>query len=570
MNDEPTLPTLPSARRPRESPFGAAGQKRSRAAHTTTHASASSSNAPSSSDAVFSSDDDPALDNYVHGRRKKRYVGTWYDQQPASSDSADSAIGDETAPPGSGSGSGSGSGRRMPLSRPRSRRQFKRQLDSGVWMALDEAPTDTDENDSLLELAPAMPRLALAVPNPPRPMLSPEEETALGIVRRCVDEGREMVDLSELGLKTLANSVVESLSNLVPIPTVMKDVAFEHKDPSIKLFLSRNPLKQFPGAIANIEHLTVLTLRATRLTELPGCIASLKNLQSLNVASNSLRYLPAELLELMKKGSALNDLQFHPNPFLQPRDQSPSGHGRAEYEKTFDQDTDVQPLESYWTGLTTSLLSRTPVHFYDSAHITLSDFTLPPLDEHLTSDSRKIEHEDFWDLAVPKTVATSPFFSQACRDGVQKQGRPVGATSLHELALRASARALQPHELEFIKQGEFPIRNPEVVERAVRIHRAGGQKCCVCKRETWNPLTQWLEFREVWRTHVSVVVENGEPVETESMVKMGNTDESFVPFVRKGCSWPCIPLQAAAPVPEPEPEVAEVMQLVDVNDLDFP
>ncbi|KAK3693631.1 hypothetical protein B0T22DRAFT_45759 [Podospora appendiculata] len=533
MNDEPTLPTLPSPRWPRESPFGV-GQKRSRAAHTDTHAS--SSNAPSSSDAVFSSDDDPALDNYVHGRRKKRYVGTWYDQQPASSDSADSAIGDETRPG------------RMPLSRPR-RRQFKRQLDSGVWMALDEAPTDTDENDSL-DLAPAMPRLALPVPKPPRSMLSPEEETALAVVRRCVDEGREMVDLSELGLKTLSNSVVESLSNLVPIPTVMKDVAFEHKDPSIKLFLSRNPLKQFPGAIANIEHLTVLTLRATRLTELPGSIASLKNLQSLNVASNSLRYLPGELLELMKKGSALNDLQFHPNPFFQPRDHSPSGHGRAEYEMTFDVDADPQPLGNSWNGLTTSLLSRTPVQFFNSARSSLSDFSLPPLDEHLTADSRKIEHEDFWDLAVPKTIAASQSHFQASRDGTQRQ-RPVGATSLHELALRAAARALQPHELEFIKQGEYPIRNPDVVERAVRIHRAGGQKCCVCKRETWNPLTEWLEFREVLRTHVSTSVEDGESRTIETLVRLGNNvDECYVPFVRKGCSWACIPLKAPAPSPE--------------------
>ncbi|KAG5937083.1 hypothetical protein E4U59_004617 [Claviceps monticola] len=37
--------------------------------------------------AVFPSDDDPDLDNYAKGRKKKRHVGTCFQQQPTSSGS---------------------------------------------------------------------------------------------------------------------------------------------------------------------------------------------------------------------------------------------------------------------------------------------------------------------------------------------------------------------------------------------------------------------------------------------------------------------------------------------------
>ena len=138
----------------------------------------------SSDPAVFSSDDDPALDNYVHGRRKKRYVGTWYDQHPASSDSADSAMGDDM--------------RSRPMPKP-PKRQFRRQLDSGVYLGL-EGATDTDESVDLEPLAaklplPSRPPQPLPLQSVARTRLSYEEQVAREIVSSCVDGGREHVDL---------------------------------------------------------------------------------------------------------------------------------------------------------------------------------------------------------------------------------------------------------------------------------------------------------------------------------------------------------------------------------------
>ncbi len=179
MADEPTLPRLPH-------PLPN-GRKRGRI-----NDSAPSYHSSASSDpAVFSSDDDPALDNYQsYGRRKKRYVGPWFDQQPASSDSA---VGDETLP------SYPPPRRNRGLPQPQ-KREFRRQLDSGVWMGTDGSLTDTDDS---FDMEPPAARLALlpapvqvSVPiSPARPRLSPEEQAAQNVIRSCIDDGSESVDL---------------------------------------------------------------------------------------------------------------------------------------------------------------------------------------------------------------------------------------------------------------------------------------------------------------------------------------------------------------------------------------
>lgn len=182
MVEEPAEPTLP--RLPPSLPF-ADTRKRLRNMEPPPYPSTSSD------PAVFSSDDDPALDNYqANGRRKRRYVGSWFDQQPASSDSA---LGDETRP-----------SYRPPRSnrapaKPK-KREFKRQLDSGVWMGTDGALTDTDES---VDLEPRAARLNLVPPrhpaslplSPARPRYSAKEQAVHTAIRSCIENGKEDVDL---------------------------------------------------------------------------------------------------------------------------------------------------------------------------------------------------------------------------------------------------------------------------------------------------------------------------------------------------------------------------------------
>lgn len=166
-NDEE--PTLPSMRPPSEEeslpPFSLSKRKRS----TASHLFSDSSDVP-----VFSSDDDPAVENYAEGRRtKRRFAGPWFGQ------------GQQTVPGPSQSGS--------------SKRTLQRQIDSGVFMG-----SDTSIDEILDHLpAPSASRLPELVQPPtqrPLPLQTAQSSNPEAAVRsriqHCIDKGEEIIDLS--------------------------------------------------------------------------------------------------------------------------------------------------------------------------------------------------------------------------------------------------------------------------------------------------------------------------------------------------------------------------------------
>ena len=172
MAEEPTLPRLPAVSWHSGTQTFGNTRKRLRGDGASTGSPLFSN---SSDPAVFSSDDDPNLENYTEGRhRKKRYVGSWFQQHPASGDSAFS----EEA-----------------RAKPKGRRTFQRQIDSGVWMGSDAS---TDLDDAVVEMgqpvSSRLPQLNVAVPAV-QP-LSPAEKEARRVITRSVDEGVEDVDLT--------------------------------------------------------------------------------------------------------------------------------------------------------------------------------------------------------------------------------------------------------------------------------------------------------------------------------------------------------------------------------------
>ena len=171
MAEEPSLPPLPP---------GAFDQNENQTLRSFRKRVRGNSGVPlvstSSDPAVFSSDDDPALDNYMHGRRKKtRYVGTWFSQHP---ESTDSAIGDDEVQ------------QSLPLPKP-GRREFKRQVDSGVWLGSDSS--NGSESENLLE--PPVTRRP-DIFSPKKSNLSASEEVAYFKIQQCVDEGLEVIDIT--------------------------------------------------------------------------------------------------------------------------------------------------------------------------------------------------------------------------------------------------------------------------------------------------------------------------------------------------------------------------------------
>ena len=174
MAEEPLLPSLPTGLASSSSSNrGRLGKRARRLSNTSP---------PASSDPpLFSSDDDPSADNYSDPKRrhKMKYRGPWYKQEP---DSASSQHGKRKA-----------------------KRSLERQFDSAVWLGSDGTDDDTDYD--FLKGAPVPPFLAKGLPiamrpSPLRSRITPSKEylsqddVARQQIEKCLEEGREDVDLS--------------------------------------------------------------------------------------------------------------------------------------------------------------------------------------------------------------------------------------------------------------------------------------------------------------------------------------------------------------------------------------
>ncbi|KAK1750213.1 CCR4-NOT transcription complex subunit 6-like-B [Echria macrotheca] len=531
MDEEPTLPRLPGPPH-RASAIGGYGRKRGRGplAPAATAACFSTSSDP----AVFSSDDDPALDNYIHGRRKKRYVGSWYDQQPASSDSA---LGDDT--------------RSIPLPKPK--RQLRRQLDSGVWLSQGDEIDPDDVLDEVIELDSPRPRLLLpggTMAPPPQPTnfrYPAEEERAIEIIEDCIESGKEMVDLTHLNLVTISDATLEPINRITRIPIVGEDIPFVPGEPEIKLYLGANFLRRFPDGVFNIANLTELSLRGNFLRELPRSIASLKNLRVLSLVINQLRYMPGEFLDLLREGGKLSEVRLHPNPFYQLKAREFCDFGAVEYQqKTF---PPLEPLErpAHWAGMVTTLRARTPVQYFEPTGAVRSDFQIPEPNQSLSADDRLLDHEDFWELAGPKTYRWDKQ-PQTGSDGEDDQQHgAAGPRTLFELAMNTLARHPDTERtMDLLSEKGMPEHFMQAFERAYRGHKMGGLRCCVCQREMLSPATQWIEFRHVHRQELTPL-----SIASAIFLALKLSKEPLVPFLRQGCSWKCVPHKAAAPTEPP-------------------
>ncbi|KAK2591930.1 hypothetical protein QQS21_010372 [Conoideocrella luteorostrata] len=475
MAEEPSLPVLPAVSwNERSQSFSNNPRKRVRHAR--------SGGVYNSSDpAIFSSDDDPGLDNYVEGRKKQRYVGSWFQQRPTSSDSTFSDC--------------------LTLPKPKKERKLVRQFDSGVYLGSDG--TD-DLAPEVLELPmrSKLPQLSRR----PVPVVSNAELLVRNKVQACLDQGNETIDLWSRGLEELSNETLSPLSSFSCVPVVAKDVAFEQKQPELKIILAMNRLRLVPGALFDLEHLTILSVRGNKLTEIPPAIAKLSNLRELNVSQNRLRSLPAELLELFQKD--LRNLTLHPNPFFETA--TP-----IEFPSIDD------ALSEHIVGrLVARCVGRSPLQISDSAGRVLSTFKFPTYDQ-----SNK--------------VSVTPLPSKEADDSESigpEPLRPSRVPSLVEVALRSCYSTTELPELpHYIPDGLSHLR--ELLERAVQQKDTGGISCTHCHRLIIIPALEWVEW------HAINTCESARgTVYLRPLSSLDN--ERVVPFLRRGCSWNCGPLVA--------------------------
>jgi len=313
---------------------------------------------------------------------------------------------------------------------------------------------------------------------------------------------------------------VEPLSGFSCIPLVTPEVVFEQRSPSLKLNLSRNRLTRLPGAIFDVEHLTMLSVTRNKLREIPPAIGKLRNLRELNVSMNYLRFLPYELLELLQGENNTAAIYVHPNPFYSPhKDGLEQLRQRRAERKEAEAEADgvSQNPPAVLSGRY-RLVACSPVQYLDSRGETYSRFRLPSapasrgrivIDVDVAEDTHSPPSSD------PKHSKSHPS---------SLLPSPSRVPTLIELALRACYNS---PELESAPS-MLPPRTPDYVvrhlEAALAQKETGGWTCTVCRRPMIVPRAVWLEWWEL-----------SPPVPADW------SDERLVPFIRRGCSWLCVP-----------------------------
>lgn len=280
------------------------------------------------------------------------------------------------------------------------------------------------------------------------------------------------------------------LSTLSPIPIVAEDVPFEHREPSIKLFIANNELTTVPGALFGLEHLTSLSLRANRLEELPDSIGNLKNLKELNVSQNRLKYLPSSLLNLLGPGSKITSLSIQLNDFIEV-------------------DPSMLPVARVFDAETTSS-STVSAYYVDRS---------PVRTLHWTQESLRFDA-----APAPKTRTANQDGDSLDRDEAAASRVP----SLMELALKKCYQSTMLRQLpEYLMDDSFENLRT-LFGRLMAQREAGGVHCSTCGTLLVTPVIQWMEW---W----------GVKYQSGSLSQGVRHDPDVVPFLFVGCSTACGP-----------------------------
>ncbi|KAK5937305.1 hypothetical protein PMZ80_010311 [Knufia obscura] len=422
----------------------------------------SSSLHTSSDPALFSSDETPDAENYSGGkrRRKKTYAGTWWGEKLAKSRAGSKGL---------SSNASSGRGKK---------RQFTRNFDSGIFMNSDdgsscaEFSSDSSLGNELMEaqmreeevtpkamVAPRTPvmgasKLALTFENmsplTPRAarrsvLRDPKHEHVLSIVRDCLDEGKEDVDLSDMGLDSLPLEVRELSTMIKDDPAAQ--ILFESLVARPRLYLSNNVLRQFPTPVLELGNLRLLSLRRNKLTRLPPGIRNLVKLETLNISGNKLQFLPVEVLGLMVNGR-LTELLSEPNPWL----------------TCTDQQKDARLLKS-------RLPSR------PSLHTMVKDPKRSDEDYHL----------------ILQRVATSEPRGDITHSNSQRRVPPLSELVLRQLSKLNNSK----RDLSALMPDEAPVSITNMLKDLHASQIDGDRRCAGCKRLYVMPARTWMEWWDV-------------------------------------------------------------------------
>lgn len=300
-------------------------------------------------------------------------------------------------------------------------------------------------------------------------------------------------------MRTIPNGLLRPLLHLTKQPPVREapvtEEVYSSLEPFLRLFLSGNLLTTVPAELFELGGLKVLSLRNNKLRELPAAIRKLTMLQEINVSVNRLPHLPWEVLWLIRKGD-LKHLTARPNPFLQIED--------ASIEEWHYRNPDGQ--------------------IPSKEDIRLFDYEGPPPEEawapiHVATGPVSLFNIEGLPVAGRKTSNRS-----------QDQTSTSRVPSLRELSLLTCNQNPYFDQLLASDLSDFPAPVVQLLGRARDIRDAGGRSCSVCHRSFVISRAEWIEWWDC-TTYESGL--KGPRLSGEKLRPL--------PFLRRGCSWACVP-----------------------------
>ncbi|KAF2665853.1 hypothetical protein BT63DRAFT_427653 [Microthyrium microscopicum] len=433
---------------------------------------------------------------------------------------------------------------------PNDKTDLARNFDSGVFMSSDQhAPI----KDHVIP-SRAFRRVA---------SVSTPLSRAQDIVNEALEKGDDIVDLSDLDLVELPNSIAKDLDSLVKVPRFFNESQspieqeFQPLAPKIQLYLANNLLPALPPALWSLDNLTVLSVRNNNLRSIPASISKLSNLTELNLANNSLRSLPWEILRLLGPGKALRTMHLRPNPLFigidahaPPMDRThhiPPESGMYKLRlKELKSESEISSggqgshpsrwlcklLERVWQALREAdpqLLSATgPQCLWTEPD------KFGPLCVHIASTRVWYLNSDGTPImgvkgTMPSKASASVTHFEADPYAPVESPRSSSSTpSLLELCMAQCAASPYLDQIQSLLPSETPIPVVRALEETYGSVKEGGRVCSVCSRHYQIPRAEWIEY---WHCM---------PKGSSAM----GSEENFWPLLRRGCSWACVPVQS--------------------------
>lgn len=421
---------------------------------------------------------------------------------------------------------------RQSLRRTMMKKESFRHVDSGVWMG-------SDGSDDSLPTDRPRAKLAFREDNARQPKRTQEsndpESFADRAVQSALENGREVIDLSGIGLTSISNATLSPLHQLIKhahddLTQPPSEDLFAPLTPSIQLFLYGNLLTSLPSELFNLTNITVLSLRNNSLEEIPSCITRLTKLAELNIAGNQLQSLPWKLLNMIRSTDDVCQVSLRPNPFKVPRlatEAELSGNiqpNNLQAGASYNPSTLFRQLETRFVRgrafLSGGDEDATPKKKRNSKEQLI--FLAPSRIVYRESDgvvarsalNMGTEEEDAWE---------APVFEP------QHPPRTQGSTttpSLFELALKSAQLSYDLRDVSSALPSDTPTTVVRALEEAAKGVEYGNEHCSTCSKSFVVPRAEWLEYWFHGHEYYDL------------------SEEKILPFKRKACSWDCAQVTA--------------------------